>query len=103
MSIESRELLGDLLIEFGIITDEDVDAANKLAMYTGLPFGKSLILLECITENVLQAALESQVLLRERAVTYEALAAAMKIVCRQQWQLSDALISLGHDAHATSR
>lgn len=101
--LHSNLLIGELLSELGIVSPADIERGCKLSDYLGLPVGKCLLLLECLTPTELKAALEAQALLRERVLTRDVLAIAIEVAFRQQWSLSDALISIGHDAHSTNR
>jgi len=103
MPTQPASRLGNLLQEFGVITAESCTKAEELSTFSGLPFGKCLILLDLITDNDLKAMLEGQSLLREGIFARPVLAQAMKKVCQQHITIGEALSALGEKSKVTRR
>ncbi len=61
-------LLGDLLVKAGVISDTQLDEAVKLAGNKHLHVGQMLIMAGYISPRDLQAAVDAQSMLRDRAV-----------------------------------
>lgn len=99
---EFNTKLGRLLREFNLIDSDDMRHAERLSQSTGLPLGKCFVLLDSISQDELQYALEAQALLREGVATVSQLSEAMESV-RRGWTLTDALTMQGLDAHSTRR
>lgn len=100
---KSKTTIGSILAEYNIVAPQDLTRADKLSKLCGLPIGKCLVLLDCITEVELRAFLEAQSLIRDGVFEPELIAAALDIVRRKKWPLADALLSYGCDAHLTRR
>lgn len=92
-----------MLSACNMVNPTGLSRAEKLSKLTGLPIGKCLILLDCITEEELRAALEAQSLLRDGIFEAELITSSLDIVRRRKWPLADALLSMGCDAHITRR
>lgn len=95
--------IGALLTSCNMVATTGLTRAEKLSRLTGLPIGKCLVLLDCITEEELRAALEAQSMARDGIFENSQVTAALDIVRRRKWPLADALLSLGCDAHLTRR
>lgn len=93
--------LGDLLILFGVCTAKEVARGLRVSAYTNLPLGKTLVMLDYVSEVLIRAVVEAQSMLRDRLLGLDQAKAAVAIVKRKKWNFSDALISLGVDASAT--
>ncbi len=103
MTTQPASRLGSLLKEFGVITADACTKAEELSNFSGLPFGKCLILLDLITDNDLKAVLEGQSLLREGIFARPVLAQAVRKVCEQHITIAEALLALGEKSKATRR
>jgi hypothetical protein len=103
MPVQPVARLGTLLQEFGVLGADACTKTEELSAYSGLPFGKCLILLEQLNENDLKAVLEAQSLLRDNIFDRNSLAKAVQKVCRDHVSLPDALQSLGLQAKNTRR
>jgi hypothetical protein len=93
--------LGDFLVKIGACTDKEVARGLRVAAYTNLPLGKTLVMLDYAPEYLIRAIVEAQSMLRDRLLQLQQAKAAVDIVKRKQWAFSDALISLGVDASNT--
>jgi hypothetical protein len=103
MSAQPVSRLGSLLQEFGVINSSDLQKAEELSLFSGLPFGKCLTLLDLITDNDLKAILECQSLLREGVFDRGVLAKAMQKVGKEHVGVPEALNSLGVPSKTTRR
>lgn len=103
MTAQPVNRLGNLLQEFGVIGSGDLQKAEELSQFSGLPFGKCLTLLDLITENDLKAILECQSLLREGVFDRTVLAKAMQKVGKEHLGVPEALQSLGVQNKTTRR
>ena len=63
--------LGELLIDAGVITSGDLTEAIQVSRRLGVPIGQALLVSRCVTDNVLEASLEAQALIREGTVSRE--------------------------------
>lgn len=79
----SANKLGDLLLDSGLISKVQLDAALKQSEETGLPFGRSLVLSGLITEAGMTAALNAQNLLRSGKVSKEQALKSLKTSARR--------------------
>ncbi len=61
--------LGELLVEAGIINNEQLTKAIEESLSTGLPLGRMLVLHQSVTPEALQAALDVQARLRDEMMT----------------------------------
>ncbi len=96
--------LGGLLIDFGIVTRQDLDCGLRISSMTGLPLGKALIFLECIHEHLLHDAIQAQSMLRDKIININQAREALNIVKVSQLKFDEALITLGvktSDTHRT--
>jgi hypothetical protein len=103
MPSQTAERLGNLLLEFGVLDSAELSRAENLSSYSGLPFGKCLVLLELITENDLKAILECQSLLRDNIFDRSVLAGVIQKVSREHIDVLDALAASGVRARITRR
>ncbi len=93
--------LGTLLSYFEIVSEEDVHRGLILSQHAGLPLGKSLVMLDLATPEVVRATVEAQSMLKDGLLKFEHAREAMGVVHRKRWGLTDALVLLGIDAYAT--
>jgi len=57
---------GDLLVQLELISEDQLDEALRLAPQSGLPVGKTLVLLGHLSETELQVAVELQALINQK-------------------------------------
>jgi len=93
--------LGNLLSQFGLLDEPEVEKALGVATETGLPVGKVLVMLERISNPTLKAVLEAQWMLKDDLLTLDQAVKAMDLVKRNGWNFSDALVAIDVDAYAT--
>jgi hypothetical protein len=99
MADNGRNLrIGELLMHFGLLKQEDLSRAVDVAGRMGVPIGRALISLELTTETELQAALRAQSLLREGLLELELAEKAMKLVSDNGMEIDAALSRLGFDS-----
>jgi tetratricopeptide (TPR) repeat protein len=68
---EPETKLGDLLVESGLITKQQLQSALGQSEETGLPFGRLLVLGGTLTEQMMTAALNAQSALASKKTTRE--------------------------------
>jgi hypothetical protein len=66
--VEPTLRLGDLLIEAGIITNEQLQEALSCNQSSGLPLGRVLVLSGAVTDETLLAGLNAQALIRQGTI-----------------------------------
>lgn len=103
MSTQSASRLGNLLQEFGVLSPESCSKTEELSTFSGLPFGKCLILLDLISDDDLKEVLDGQSLLREGIFTKPVVAQAIRDVCKEHISISEALGKLGEKSKTTKR
>lgn len=86
--------LGQLLIQFGIVTGEDVSRGLRLSSGAGLPLGKALVLLDCISDLVLQDVVQAQSMLRDGLIDLDQANQAFEISSRMKISIEKAFIVL---------
>ncbi|MBZ0189901.1 MAG: hypothetical protein K8F91_26885 [Candidatus Obscuribacterales bacterium] len=99
--IDADYRLGQLLVNFGVITSQSVERACRLSAFTTLPLGRTLVMLEYVPEIIVRSVVEAQSMLRDRLIELCQAREAIGLVKTNNWTFSDALISLGVDATAT--
>lgn len=93
--------LGTLLSQFGLMDEEEVRRALKVASETGLPVGKVLVMFEKLSNVTLKAVLDAQWMLKDELLTLAQAKQAVELVRRNNWYFADALVTLGVDAYAS--
>src|SRR5438309_1519099 len=88
-------LIGDLLRGAGLVNLPDLTNAVQVACKTGLPVGRVLVMLGLVTAEVVQAALDTQSLVRDRSIAMDAGIRLIKVVAVSRVSLDDALRQLG--------
>lgn len=89
--------IGQLLLNFSLITKEQLREALGIAKQTKLALGKVLVITQDFSESLLQAALQCQTMLREKQLDLSKAHAAIQLV--QQGaapDLNEALRQLGY-------
>lgn len=93
--------LGELLVDLGVASPDDVKKALRVSAHTSLPLGRTLVMLDFVSDFLIRSAVEAQSMLRDRLLELNQARKAVAIVKRKNWSFSDALISLGVDASST--
>lgn len=92
-AVSSR--LGELLLEAGMISIEQLEEALADSTATSLPLGRVLVYTKNIPDNHISAALDAQASVRERRINREAAIDALKQVREQGITFDKALVNLG--------
>ncbi len=87
--------LGELLVEGGLITAEQLDGALKQCVSSGLPLGRVLVVTGLINEQLLTASLNAQILLRDQKVTREQALLGLKACRDRQISIEQSLTESG--------
>ena len=93
--------LGELLVDLGVAAPDDITKALRVSSHTSLPLGRTLVMLDYVSDFVIRSVVEAQSMLRDRLLDIQQAKKAVAIVKRKNWLFSDALVSLGVDASAT--
>ncbi len=93
--------LGELLVDLGVAAPDDITKALRVSSHTSLPLGRTLVMLDYVSDFVIRSVVEAQSMLRDRLLDINQAKKAVAIVKRKNWLFSDALVSLGVDASAT--
>lgn len=88
-------LIGDLLRNAKIVSLADLTHAIQVSARIGLPVGRVLVMLELVSKDVVQAALEAQSLVRDRLVTLDVAVRALQVVASRRVSFEQALKLLG--------
>ncbi len=75
-------LLGDLLVKAGLVSQQQLDEAVKLAGSKNVHVGQMLINFRYISPRDLQAAVDAQSMLRDRTIDQHLAAGCLKIACK---------------------
>ncbi|HEY9772933.1 MAG TPA: hypothetical protein V6C81_03890 [Planktothrix sp.] len=86
--------LGELLVHSGVLKSGDVVEAAQVSRRLKVPIGRVLIASGCIREDLLKAALEAQMLLRDERVELEMASAALHQVFSRETSFEEALFEL---------
>jgi tetratricopeptide (TPR) repeat protein len=92
-----KYMLGELLLQFGYLTEKELHGALTVASETRLPLGKVLVLSGLITETALEQFLRCQSLISKGSVSLELMRTAIKEVVGTDKTLDEALYKLGWD------
>ena len=76
--------LGELLVEAGYVSREQLQQALDKNTSTGLPFGRLLVLSGALTEGLLTGALNAQILIRDRKISKSQAVEALKEAKQRQ-------------------
>ncbi len=82
-------LLGDMLVKAGVISQAQLDEGVKLAGNKHLHVGQMLIMAGYISPRDLQAAVDAQSMLRDRAVDQNMATRCLKIACKTGMSFAD--------------
>lgn len=98
--------LGELLIDAGIITSGDLTEAIQVSRRLGVPIGQALLVSRCVTDSVLEAALEAQPLVKNGTISRAAAVDALRKTFEDGTPLRlvlDLHGETGEDSHQTSQ
>jgi|AGTN01.2.fsa_nt_gi hypothetical protein len=90
----SRIRLGILMIEAGLIAREELEECLRMARETGLPVGRILLVTGKTTENVLQAAVQAQSLLKDGIIDLKTAYRGLQLVANDKKSFDSALTQL---------
>lgn len=87
--------LGELLVEGGLITAEQLEGALKQCVSSGLPLGRVLVVTGLISEQLLAASLNAQIFVRDQKVSREQALLGLKSCRDRQISLEQSLSEAG--------
>ncbi len=93
--VKADHRLGQVLIDIGMISGQDLTQALNLAREVGLPVGRVLIMSSFVTEENLQAAVQLQSLLKDNLIDQVAAKQVAAILLRTKLSLEQALEQIG--------
>lgn len=87
--------LGELLIEAGLVTKEQLESSLLHGKTSGLPLGRVLVVTGIISEQLLASALNAQILIRDKRVEREQAISSLKAARDRQVPLEQTLAETG--------
>jgi hypothetical protein len=87
--------LGEILIELGVFSPDEIAEAAQIATQINLPLGRALLLSNKLREEQLQVVLQLQSLIRQRVLDMPTASKAYAMVAEKAVTLSTALQQLG--------
>lgn len=87
--------LGQVLIDIGMISDQDLNHALNLAREVGLPVGRVLVMSAFVSEENLQSAVQLQSLLKDQLIDQTAAKQVAAVLLRTKLTLEQALEQIG--------
>lgn len=94
-SVSQSCKLGELLIELGMLNEDDLKEVMQLAMQINLPLGRALILSNRLREDELKAVLQLQHLLRTGTIDMATAHQAFTMVQQDKVSIAAAIEALG--------
>lgn len=95
MTTEAKLIkIGELLVSARLLDTSDVIEAIQVSHRLQIPVGRVLIMAGTVSEQLLQAALQAQIVINEGLVSLEVAGDALRIVARDQRTLQQALQQL---------
>jgi hypothetical protein len=91
--------LGELLIEAGLVSRAQLDAALVQGESTGLPLGRVLVTNGWLSEQLLSSALNAQILVRDRRVSREQAISSLRAALERQIPIEQTLAETGVSLH----
>lgn len=95
--IDRQIKVGELLVLTGVVSSGDITEAIQVSKRLQMPIGRVLTMSGCVSEEILQATLECQPLVREGLVPVDSAISALREVYRKGSTLQEALETL--DCH----
>jgi hypothetical protein len=93
--LQKEMRFGNLLVQLGLLSDNDLGEASTLAIELGLPLGKVLMMSDFITEEQLGALVQAQSMLKDQVLDLQQAKLAVEIVTRRHIPFADALAEAG--------
>lgn len=87
--------LGELLLNSGIVNNDQLNQSLTRSYETGLPMGRILIQLGILSQSVLASALNTQVLIRDGKITKDQGIASLKASYERQVSIEQSLADQG--------
>ncbi len=87
--------LGELLIDSGLLTKENLDSGLAQAKLAGLPLGRILVTYGIISEQLISAALNAQILVRDSKISRDQALQGLRACRERQISLEDSLKESG--------
>lgn len=87
--------LGELLIEAGLVTKEQLESSLLHGKTSGLPLGRVLVVTGIISEQLLASALNAQILIRDKRVEREQAISSLRAARDRQVPLEQTLAETG--------
>lgn len=97
--IDKQIKVGELLVLTGVVSSGDITEAIQVSKRLQMPIGRVLTMSGCVSEEILQATLECQPLVREGLVPVDSAISALKEVYEKGTSLEQALETV--DCHLT--
>jgi hypothetical protein len=95
MTTEAKVIkIGELLVSARLLDTSDVIEAIQVSHRLQIPVGRVLIMAGTVSESLLQAALQAQIVINEGLVSVDVAGDALRIVARDQRTLQQALQQL---------
>lgn len=95
MTTEAKVIkIGELLVSARLLDTSDVIEAIQVSHRLQIPVGRVLIMAGTVSEQLLQAALQAQIVINEGLVSVDVAVDALRIVARDQRTLQQALQQL---------
>lgn len=88
---ELTNRLGQLLRDSDLVSAETIDEALQTCFTTGLPLGRILVLKGVISDSVANAAVSSQILVRDKKIDREQAVAALKSAAERHTSIEESL------------
>lgn len=96
-------LLGELLVEFGLITDDLLEQALSEAKEYGIPLGRVLVMSGWLTQKQINWSIQLQSLLRDESISHAIALQAADLITGSNMSLEAALETTGCEKALTSR
>ncbi|MBX9695401.1 MAG: hypothetical protein K2Z81_23655, partial [Cyanobacteria bacterium] len=100
---EHDSKLGALLRYADVLDELAIKRGLLLSSYTGLPLGRCLVLLGSAESQAVKGAVQLQSLIREELVSLSTARAALTLMVKQKWSLTEAFSALSVDCGLVSR
>ncbi|MDQ5937328.1 MAG: hypothetical protein QG574_4687 [Cyanobacteriota bacterium erpe_2018_sw_21hr_WHONDRS-SW48-000092_B_bin.40] len=91
--------LGELLIEAGLVSRAQLEAALVQGDSTGLPLGRVLVTNGWLSEQLLSSALNAQILVRDRRVSRDQAISSLRAALERQVPIEQTLAETGVSLH----
>ncbi len=88
---ELTNRLGQLLRDSGLVNGDTIDEALQTCFSTGLPLGRILVLKGVISDSVANAAVSSQILVRDKKINRDQAVAALKSAAERHTSIEESL------------